>query len=69
MSSVSQNVSIDKLDEIVNKYNNVCHRTIKMKSADVKPSIYIDINKQNNKECLKSKIGDNVKNIPKYIKI
>ena len=69
MSSVSQNVSIDKLDEIVNKYNNVCHRTIKMKSADVKPSIYIDINKQNNKECLKYKIGDNVKNIPKYIKI
>ena len=69
MSSVSKNMSIDKLDEIVNKYNNLCQRKIKMKSADVEPSIYIDIDKQNNKECLKSKIGDNVKNIPKYIKI
>ena len=69
MSSVLKNMSIDKLDEIVNKYNNLCHRKIKIKSADVKPSIYININKQNNKECLKSKIGDNVKNIPKYIKI
>ena len=27
---------IDKLDDIVNKYNNTCHRTIKMKTVDVK---------------------------------
>ena len=41
MSSFSKNVYIDKLDEIVNKYNNTYHRIIKMKPADVKPSTYI----------------------------
>ena len=50
MTSVSENVYIDKLDDIVNKYNNRYHRTIKMKPFDVKPSIYIDFNKENNKK-------------------
>ena len=50
MTSISKNVDIDKLDEIANKYNNTHHRTIKMKSVDVKPYIYIDFNKENNKE-------------------
>ena len=27
MTSISKNVYIDKLDEIVNKYNNIYHRT------------------------------------------
>ena len=36
---------IDKLDEILNKYSNTYHRTIKMKPVDVNPSIYIDFNK------------------------
>ena len=36
MTSVSQNVYIDKLDDIVNNYNNTYHSTIKMKPADVK---------------------------------
>ena len=31
MTSVSKNVYIDKLDDIVNEYNNTYHRTIKMK--------------------------------------
>ena len=35
-----KNVHVDILDEIVNKYNNTYHRTIKMKFVDVKPSIY-----------------------------
>ena len=35
MNSVSKNVYIDKLDDIVNKYNNTYHRTIKMKPVDV----------------------------------
>ena len=39
---------IDKLDDIVNKYSSTYHRTIKMKPADVNPSIYIDFNKENN---------------------
>ena len=38
MNSMSKNVYIDKLDDIVNKYNNTYHNTIKMKLADVKSS-------------------------------
>ena len=43
MTSISKNVYIDKLDDIVNKYNNPYHRTIKIKPIDVKTSIYIYI--------------------------
>ena len=32
MTSISKNVYIDKLDDIINKYNNTYHRTIKIKS-------------------------------------
>ena len=35
MNSVSKKVNIDKLDDIVNEYNNTYHRTIKIKPADV----------------------------------
>ena len=42
MSSISQNAYIDKLDDIVNKYNNTYHKTIKIKPFDVKSSTYID---------------------------
>ena len=39
-------MSIDKSDEIANKYKNEYHRTIKMKPVDVNPSMYIDFNKK-----------------------
>ena len=45
MTSVSWNVYIDKLNDIVNKYNNTYHKTIKVKPVDVKSSIYIDSSK------------------------
>ena len=35
MTSVPKNVYLDKLDNIVNKYNNMYHSTIKMKPVDV----------------------------------
>ena len=35
MTSISKNAYIDKLDDIVNKYNNTYPRTIKMKPLDV----------------------------------
>ena len=41
MTSVSENVYIDKLDDIVGEYNNTYHITIKMKPADVKDNRYI----------------------------
>ena len=40
MTSISKNVYINKLDDIVNEHNNTYHRTIKMKPADVKDSTY-----------------------------
>ena len=50
MTSISKNVYIEKLDDIVDKYNNTYHRTIKMKPADVKLNTYIDFSKDiNNK--------------------
>ena len=36
MTSISKIMYIHKLDDIVNKYNNMYHRTIKMKPLDVK---------------------------------
>ena len=45
MNSVSKNVYIYKLDDIVNKYNNTFQRTIKMKPVDVKSNTYIDSSK------------------------
>ena len=52
MPSSSKNVYIDKLDNIVNKYNNTYHSTIKMKTFDVKSSTYIDSSKQINNRSL-----------------
>ena len=45
MTSISKNVYIDKLDDIVNEYNNTYHRTIKMKPVDVKDNTYINFKK------------------------
>ena len=42
MTSISKKVYVDKLDDIVNEYNNTYHRTIKMKPVDVKDNTYID---------------------------
>ena len=58
MTSISKNVYIDKLDDIVNKYNNIYHGTIKLKPVDVKVSIDIDFNKEYNKENPKFEVGD-----------
>ena len=65
MTSVSKNVYIDRLDEIVNEYNNIYHRTIEMKPLDVKDNAYIDFNKEVNDKDSKLKVGDHVR-ISKY---
>ena len=65
MTSVSKDVYIDKLDDIVNEYNNTYHRTVKMKIVDVKDNKYIDFDKEVNNKDPKFKIGDHVK-ISKY---
>ena len=48
MTSISKNVYIDKLGDIVNENNNTYHRTIKMKPVDVKDNTYIDFGKEVN---------------------
>ena len=65
MTSISKNVYIDKLDDIVNEYNNTYHRTIKMKPVDVKDNTYIDFKKEINDKDPKFKVGDHVR-ISKY---
>ena len=61
MASISKNVYNDKLHDIVNKYNNTYHSTIKMKSVDVKSNTYIDFSKEINDNVPKFKIGDIVR--------
>ena len=57
MTSISKNVYIDTLDDIVNEYNNTYHRTIKMKPIDVKDNTYIDFGKEDNDNYSKFKVG------------
>ena len=64
MTSISKNVYIDKLDDIVNKYNNT-YSTTKMKPVDVKDNIYIDSSKEVNDKDPKLQFGDHVR-ISKY---
>ena len=65
MTSISKNVYIDKLDDIVHKYNNKKQRTIKMKPIDVKSNTYINFGKEVNDNDPKFKFRDHVR-ISKY---
>ena len=56
---------IDKLDDIVNEYNNTYHTSIKMMPVDVKDNAYIDFKKEINDQDHKFKVGDRVR-ISKY---
>ena len=64
ITSISNNVNLDKLGYIVNKYNNTYRNMIKM-PVDVKSSTYIDSSKENNDKDPKFKVGDIVR-ISKY---
>ena len=65
MTSISKNVFIDKLDDIVNEYNNTYHTTIKMKPIDIKDNTYTNTDKDVNDKDPKIKAGDHVR-ISKY---
>ena len=56
MTSISKN--IDKLNDIVNKYNNTYHSTIKTKPLDVTRNTYIKPSKEINYQAPKFEIGD-----------
>ena len=65
MTSISKNVYIDKLGDIVKKYNNTYHTSIKMKPVDVKDNTYINFKKEINDKNPKFKVGDHLR-ISKY---
>ena len=65
MTSISKNMYVDKLDDIINEYNNAYHRTIKIKPVDVKDNAYIDSSKEVNDKDPKFKVGDHVR-VSKY---
>ena len=65
MTVISKNIYFNVLDDIVNKYSNTIHRTIKMKPIDVKDNPYIDSKKDTNNKDPKPKVGDRVR-ISKY---
>ena len=67
MTAISKNVYFDMLDDIVNKYNNTVHRTIKTQPIDVTDDYYAEYNENFNKKDRKFKVGDIV-TISKYKK-
>ena len=60
MTAISKNVYFDVLDNIVNKFNNTNHRTIKIKHIDVSSNSYVEYNENSNKKDPKFKVGDRV---------
>ena len=65
MTAISKNIYFDVFDDIVNKYNNAYHRTIKMKPIDVGDHSFAEYNEESNEKDPKFKIGDHVR-ISKY---
>ena len=61
MTAISKNIYFDALDDIVNKYNNTVHRTIKMKPIDVTSDSFAEYNEDSNKKNPKFKVGDHVR--------
>ena len=61
ITSISKNVYINKLDDIVDEYYNTYHTTIKMKPIDVKDNTYINADKEINNKDPKFKVGHHVR--------
>ena len=70
MTTINQNIYFDVLDDILDKYNNTVHKTIKMRPIEVTDDSYakyngIAFNEIPNKQNPKFNVGDNVR-ISKY---
>ena len=65
VTAISKNVCFDVLDNIVNKYNNTVHRSIKMEPIDATSDSYAEYNKDSNEKDPRLKVGDHVR-ISKY---
>ena len=60
MASFLKKVFFEVLDNIVNKYNNAVHRTIKTKSIDVTSDSYTEYKEDSNEKDPKFKVGNHV---------
>ena len=65
MTTIGKNVYFNDLDDIVEKYNNAVHSSIKMKPKDVTDIKYVEYSEEINKKSPKFKVDDNVR-ISKY---
>ena len=65
MTAIWKNVYFDVLDDIISKYNNTIHRTIKMKPIDVTDDFFAEYNEDSNKINPTFTVGDHVR-ISKY---
>ena len=67
MTTIGKNVYFNDLDDIVEKYNNTVHSSVKMKHKDVTDIKYVEYSEETNNKISKVKVGDNVR-ISKYKK-
>ena len=67
MTSMSKNVHISKLDNIVNKYNHT-YRIVNTKPVNLKLSTYVDFDQKNNKKDPTFNVGDDAR-ISEYKKL
>ena len=65
IATISKNIYIDVINDIVNKYNNTIYKTIKIKPIDVTNDSHVEYNENSNKRNPKFKIDDLVR-ISKY---
>ena len=65
MTAISKNIYFDVLDNIVNKYNNTVHRSIKVNPVDVTSDPYAEYKEDSNEKDSKCKVGNHVR-ISKY---
>ena len=56
MTTISENVYMDVLNDIVNKYNNTILRTIKMQPTDVTDNSFVEYNEDSKKKILNLKL-------------
>ena len=61
VTTVGENVYFNVLDNIVNKYNNIYHSSIKINPKDVTDSVFVEYNEELNRKSPKFKIGDHVR--------
>ena len=61
MTTISKNLYIDLLNDIVNRYNNIVHKTIKIKPVNVTNDSYVEYNEESNKKGPKFKDCEHVR--------